>query len=108
MCVCVVFVCVCVHAYISINLLYVTPLEQLQEFATRLEASGMDLEAASTEASTSEQTEQQVLYQNSAQLISLFLEKSVCCVCVCVLCSVCVLCNVCIVCVYCVVCACVC
>lgn len=35
----------------------------------------MDLEAASVEASTSEQTEQQVLYQNSAQLISLFLEK---------------------------------
>jgi len=81
-----------VHMYaffagICINLLQ-SPLEQLQEFATRLEASGMDLEAASTEASTSEQTEQQVLYQNSAQLISLFLEKSVCvrvCVCVCVM-----------------------
>jgi len=78
LCVCML---VCEHVCLSVLLLfyyYGILLEQLQEFATRLEASGMDLEAASTEASTSEQTEQQVLYQNSAQLISLFLEKSVC------------------------------
>ena len=73
MCVCVC-VCVCVCACVCKYLFFLF-LEQLQEFATRLEASGMDLEAASVEASTSEQTEQQVLYQNSAQLISLFLEK---------------------------------
>lgn len=53
-------------------------LEQLQEFASRLEASGVTLEDITDEAggSTSESTDQ-VVYQSSAHLLSMFLEKLV-------------------------------
>ena len=51
-------------------------LEQLKEFATRLEASGITLDDISDEAagSTSEAVDQ-AIYQSSAHLLSMFLEK---------------------------------
>ena len=62
--------------YLFCYLLYCSLfVEQLKEFATRLEASGVTLDDIGDEVSGTNEAAEQAIYQSSAHLLSMFLEK---------------------------------
>ena len=69
--------CRCFIYNLLCSCLYCSCVEQLKEFATRLEATGVTLEDISDEASGTSEASGQTIYHSSAQLLSMFLEKLV-------------------------------